>query len=238
MILLNSVKIFTVAVLLGCQSCSYWRGQNNAAPALPFVAEELKSEIPFSTKEPDVYQTEIVIIGENGFEEKTFVARNAANHLMIFDFQKNNESSVLQIDGNQTFLIARPKKIYAESSSPNVAAKAETTDSFPTVELLNRKNDAGFENLGAENNFIKYRIESDSAANSESIIFVDEKIGLPVRQEFYSTAGAQRHLTLTVELKNFNTQTDAQLFEIPKDYRKVSVKEFQDIIRSGRNEMK
>ena len=71
----------------------------------------------------------------------------------------------------------------------------------------------------------------DDAQNSEIIVSVDENIGLPVKQEFYSTGGEQKILTYSVELKNFSLQTDANFFEIPKDYRKVSAKEFREITR-------
>jgi hypothetical protein len=71
----------------------------------------------------------------------------------------------------------------------------------------------------------------DDAGKSEIIIYVDEKIGLPVKQEFYGIGDGQKNLTLSVELRNFSLQTQAKHFELPKDYRKVSLKEFYEILR-------
>jgi hypothetical protein len=210
--------------LLFCQACSFWRGQTDPTPA-PFAAEEIKSAIPFSTKEPNVYQTEIVVTA-NGVKDVTFTARNETNRLTVYNFQTESETAVLELGANQTFLMAARRKIYAEKEHGGV----ETAD-FLTAELLNQNTDARFETLGAENNLVKYRVKLDESQNSEVIIFVDEKIGLPVKQEFYSVRDEQRILTSTVELRNFNFSADAKFFEVPKDYRKVSSKEFYEITR-------
>lgn len=231
----NLFKILLVGSLLFCQSCSYWRGKTEATPApAPFVAEELKSEIPFSTKEPDVYQTEIVVTGENGLEEKTFAAKSGANRLLTLDFQGKSEVAFLQSGENQSFIIARRQKIYAENKYENIAAKSDPLKDFLTVELINRAADAKFETRGAENNLVKYRVNLEDAKNSEMIIYVDEKIGLPVKQEFYSIVGEQKILTLTVELKNFSLAADASIFAVPKDYRRVSPNEFWEILQRER----
>lgn len=231
----NSIKFFSVLVLLGCQSCSYWRGQTNATPVVPppFVAEPLKSAIPFSTKEPDVYQAEIVTIDAGGVEEKTFAAKNGANQLLITNFQGKTETAFLQIGANRNVLLAPRQKIYAEDES-SAAAKNDGLNDFLKVELINRKTDARFERLGAENNLEKYRATLDDASNSEIIIHVDANLGLPVRQEFYSVGGEQKTLILTVELRNFNLQAEAGIFEIPKNYRKVSPTEFRETMRRER----
>jgi len=226
----NSARIFFVFALLFCQACGFWRGQTDATPTpAPFAAEEIKSAIPFSTKEPNVYQTEIVVT-VNGVEDVTFTARNETNRLTVYNFQTESETAVLKLGENQTFLIAPQRKIYAleEFDGSN---SIETDGDFLTAELLNRKKDAKFETLGAENNLARYRVSFEDARNSEIVVSVDERIGLPVKQEFYSTDGARKILTYAVELKNFISQTDAKFFEIPKDYRKVSAKEFKENIR-------
>jgi hypothetical protein len=231
-----SIKIFLILAALFCQSCGFWQSKSDATapqPA-PYVVEELKSQIPFSTKEPETFQTEIVLLAE-GLEEKTFFARSGVNRLTIFDFQTESETSVLHLGaGSQSFIIARQRKIYAENEGANAGMQNATFEESLTAEWLNQKMDAKFERLEAENNLIKYRGILDESKNSETIIFVDEKIGLPVRQEFYFAQGEQRNLTATMELRNFNLQPDAKLFEVPADYRKLTAKEFRETLRRER----
>lgn len=232
----NLLKIVLVLISLLVSSCGFWQTKNDAAasPAPPNVSD-IKSDVPFSTKEPDIYQTEIVVTA-GGIEDATFAARNGANSLTIFDYRKKSEFALLKIGEAQVFLINHRQKNYVENqSSANVAdAKSDSLKDFLTAEWLNRKRAAKFENLGAENNLTKYLVRLDDAANSEIIISVDEKIGLPVKQEFYTVSGERKTLTLTVELKNFSLQTEAKFFEIPKDYRKISMEEFQDALRRER----
>ncbi len=100
-----------------------------------------------------------------------------------------------------------------------------------TGEWLNAKPDAKFSKLDAENDLSKYLVTLNDAENAETIVFVDEKIGLPVRQEFYSRRGEQKNLTYTVEIRNFKSQTEDNLFAIPKDFRKVAAKELLTAMR-------
>jgi len=234
----NTLKITFVLVALLASSCSYWQTKTDTTPSpTPFIAAEIKSEIPFSTKEPDVFQTEIIVT-TNNIADVTFTARNGANYLTIFDFRKETEFALLKIGDNRAFLINHRRKVYVENeSSANASeAKSDSLKDFLTAEWINRKMEAKFENLGAENNLTKYRIRLDETANSEMIILVDERIGLPVKQEFYTVSGEQKTLTLSVELKNFSLQIEPKFFEVPKDYRKISSKEFQDVLRRDRTE--
>ena len=232
----NLLKITFVFAAILLSSCAFWQTKTVATPASTSSSiSEIKSAIPFSTKEPNVYQTEISVTA-NGVKDVTFTARDGANQLTIFDYRKKTEFALLKTSENQTFLINQRRKIYAENTSAaNVSdAKSDSLKDFLTAEWLNQKHDAKFETLGAENDLTKYRVNLDEATNSEIIIFVDEKIGLPVRQEFYTANGEQKTLALTVELKNFNLQIEPKFFELPKDYRKVALKEFQEILQRER----
>jgi len=232
----NSIKIVFILISLLTQACGFWQSKTDAnTSATPFVVEGIKSDVPFSNKEPDVYQTEISVMA-SGVEDVTFTARNGANRLTLFDFQKKTEFAVLRTAENRIFQINHRRKVYAENeSSLNVSdATGDSLKNSLTAEWLNQKKDAKFENLGAENNQTKYRITFSDAANSEIVISVDEKINLPIKQEFFSLSGGGKTLMLTMELKNFSLQTEAKLFEVPKDYRKISPKEFQEILRRER----
>jgi len=228
----NLIKIFLVFALLSCQACSSCQSKTDATVSpTPPVVEELKSEIPFLTKEPDAFQTEIVVTAKDNFEDKTFIAKNGANRFIAFDFQGKTEFALLQLGGNQSFLIAPSQKVFAENQLETAGAKSETLNDLLTAGWSNQKADAKFERLGAENNYVKYLVSLEETKKSEIIISVDEKIGLPVKQEFYSMSNGQKTLTLTMEIKNFSLQTEAKYFEVPKDYKKVLLKEFWETLR-------
>lgn len=219
---------FCLLVALFASACRFWQPKSDAtAQPTPAAIEEVKSDVPFATKEPTVFQTEIVVTA-NGVENVIFAARDGENHLTIYDYQKKSEFSLLQTDGGGSFTIARDQKIYVENKT---TGDFETTDDFPSAELLNEKPDATYESLEAENGFAKYRIILNDAKNSEIVVTVDQNIDLPVKQEFYSVSGEQKTLLSTTELRNFKRQPDARNFELPKDFKKISPKEFWETVR-------
>ncbi len=234
---LESIKFFACFVLLCAAACGFRQtaeNQNaNVSPAL-LTREESKSAIPFSSKEPDVYQAEIVLTtyasGEKT-ERKIFTARRGAK--LRCDYE--NGISRLQLSENENFSLNNSKKIYAESQTNSSVSgeKGETIKDFLTAEWLDEKRGAKFENLGAENNLTKYRVKFEDALNyaSENLIYVDASLKIPVRQELYTTNGEQKTLVFSMELRNFKLEADDKLFELPKDFRRVSANEFQKTIR-------
>lgn len=233
----NSVKIFFIITLSSAifSACGYWqKSENTALEANTFTAVETESEVPFTTKEPENFQAEIIIkTGET--ETKTFVARNGKNRRYDYNFGAENEFSSLQNEAGETFLMLKNKKIYAENgdSAKDSGQSFDDPANSLTTDWLNRKADAKFANLGAENDLTKYRVVFGDGENAESIIYVDEKIGLPVKHEFYSLSGGRQTLQYAMELRNFKLQADANLFEIPDDFRKVSLEEFRKILRKS-----
>lgn len=237
----NSTKFFCALVfVLSFSSCGWWRAKNEK-PVEPkaSTADELKSEIPFSTGEPEVYQAEFVVTANNR-ETKTFVARAGDNRRFDYNAGAKNQLTVVRIGAERSFLILPEKKIYADEPADFAATGAtragDNFNDFLTAEWLNAKADAEFTILGAENGLTKYAVKLNDSDAAETIIFVDEKINLPVRQEFYGkeVGGEQKNLTYTFEMRNFKTETPNDLFEIPKNYKKVS----PENLRSARREIK
>ena len=213
-------------------ACRFWQKAENESPTpTPFVAEEIKSAIPFATKEPENFQAEFVVTTGDK-EDKTFAARNGDNRRYDYHYGQKTQVSVVQIVDNKSFLVFDDKKIYAENSKSATFQNAENPFDFLTTEWLNQKADAKFESIDAENGIVKYRVIFGENQMSESIIWVDKNIGLPVKQEFYSITGEQRILNFTFEMKNFKPQPDTGLFEVPKDFRKISVEDFRKILQS------
>ncbi|CAN5530544.1 hypothetical protein BH10ACI1_BH10ACI1_29030 [soil metagenome] len=219
-----------VVLLLACSACRFFQTANSDTTK-PFTPEEIKSEIPFATKEPEIFQTEIVITANNQ-ENKKFIARNAENRRCDYNFGAKNQVTVLQTD--KFLKILTDKKIYTEDVLSKTTTAQESWSGFLTNEWLNAKTDANYTKIGTENNLTQYRVNFEDAENakSEMLIFIDENINLPVRQEFYSTGDGQRILTLKVELRNFKPEAAADLFSVPKDFKKVSAEEFRKILQS------
>ena len=237
----NPAKLFYLVLFFSIcfSACGFWRkaDENSNASPTPFTAQEIPSEIPFSNKEPEVFQSEIIIssfINGEKSERRTFIARSGGRRLAIFAAGEKAEVSFLQIDETRAFSISREKKIYTENvlNRASTASGGENFNDFLTVAWLNAKASAAFENLGAENGLRRFLVRLNNSDASEILIYVDENLKIPVRQEFYSRAGEQKTLLYAVELKNFQTQTDDKLFEPPpKDFRKVSREEFDKIVR-------
>jgi outer membrane lipoprotein-sorting protein len=213
---LNLVLFFT---LILCSSCGFWQNAANSNSTNQANSES-KNEAIYPTKEPENYQLEIVVKSDDE-EEKTLVAKSGQRFFSI-----SNDIATLKIDPNKSYLINFDKKIVAENLTPTTTynESTETLQSFLTTEWLNQKTDAKFENLGDENGLTKYRAVFES---SESLIFVDENFKLPMRQEFYSVNGEERVLMYSSEIQNLKLSADESFFEVPKNFRKVSLSEFQ-----------
>lgn len=223
----NLTKFFIIfaTFFLLFAGCRFWEKGNNTTPSpTPFVSDELISEIPFAAQEPEQFQTEIVVTANN-IERKTFVARNGAKRRYDFNFGAKGQLTNLQTD--KIYLILPEKKIYAESDSAQGFAAVDDWSNFLTTEWLSKNQQAKFEKLETAENITKYRVRLDESELSEIIISVDETIGLPVKQEFFSIDGEQKNLSYTVELKNFKPQTDESLFAVPNDFKKVSAEELR-----------
>lgn len=229
----KKIAFLALVVLAFFSACRDGRNKNaetNAAE--PLVAEGSTGEIPFSTKEPDDFQAEIVI-SANGTERKTFVARSGAKRRSDFGAGAKNQVSSLSTDKN--FLILPDKKIYAENADAENVVSIENWTDFLTNEWLNARSEVAFEKLETAGNTTKYLVKPENAGQTEILIFVDDAHGFPVRQEFYSVSGDRRILNFAVELRNLKIPADESTFAVPPDYKKVSMDDLRKILRSLEN---
>lgn len=211
----STILIFCAALFsASCGSCS--TSQNTITNS--FIADEIKTGIPFQAKEPDVFQADIIVTA-NGAERKYSVARNGKNRLTIFNRGAQSETSLLQTEDGKSFVINAATKTYTENvySANN---SSNDLNQYLTTEWLNQRTEATFTNLGTENGFTKFQVRLAESENSEIVIYLDENLQMPVKQEFYAISGGQKTLTFTVEMKNFQTQTDENIFAIPNDFKK------------------
>lgn len=222
MFLSNPAKCFpaVLLVLVMVTGCGWLNSaENTAVPAIP----EPKSRLPFKTKEPETFQCEIVQTA-GGVIRRTRLARKGNWQRIDFDFGDAGQRSILRTD--KEHLIDNARRVYTEKT-PLAGNTVEPPFSDLTHELLfadaSRVN---FEEIGSEGNIIKYRVSSEENNASESVIYFDPSIGLPVKQEFFSLNGEERSSQFLIEMVNFKTEPDADVFVLPTGFRKISTAEF------------
>lgn len=222
MFLSNPAKSFLACVLVliisaGCGSEP--DNQNTADPHIP----EIKSEFPFSTKEPENFQCEMVITaGET--VRTTFIAKKGEKRRIDYNFGETDQRSFLQTD--QDYIISYSKKIYAEISRGQNPGTAESPLDEFTSRLLNERSRPQIEEVEANGNLRTYKVIMGENGLSEMLIYIDPAIGVPVKQQFFSISGEQKTLRYTVELRNLTLEVDDGLFEIPKVLQRVSPANF------------
>ena len=214
MFLSNPVKIFHATWLLSIvfAGCSVWRSDPNPTT----LASSPTTDFPFSIREPEIFHTEIVIrTGEN--ERHIFMARNVDKIRIDYDVGTDHQRAVLITD--KEYLLTFKRKEYSERP---LTSDLLSVDSTLTGQLMNARDYSDFEEIGRDGSVIRYTARVNEGSASEIVIFFDQSIGLPVKQEFYSIEGETRTLQYSFELRGFKTDVDESVFQIGKEFRKVN----------------
>ena len=219
-------KLFTIFLaftVLTAAACGLWESEESANSGEPPISGQVETGIPFENKEPETFQTDIVVTnyanGEKS-EKRYFLARDKNKSLLVFDRETEGGRSVLRLCGETFFINDRDKTFSKTEIAPAGVENSDEMREFLTVSWLSRKTFAVFEKLGTENDLTRFRVRFEDAPLSEIILTYDEKLKLPVRQEFYSIGGEQKTLTMSVELKNFQPSADEKYFVLPQGYKK------------------
>ena len=130
-----------------------------------------------------------------------------------------------------TFVLLPDEKIYASSSGDSVLGTAEDGEISPEKLLHSDDVKSSYQTLGTEviggRNANKYRVVVNSSSTtsvspSETLIWIDEALGMPIRSETKSSDGTR----VTMELSEIELNIDRHLFEIPNDFQKVTFSDF------------
>lgn len=215
MFLSNPVKFLSAALVssLFFAGCSLWRSGENPTKTFALPA---KKEFPYSTREPEVFQAEIVM-RTGDIERQINLARDGQRRRIDYDPGTENHRAVISADTEVVLFFKRMAYTERSLSGPATAPGNELT-----AHLLNIRDYTEFEEVGREGTIIRFRARINDSSASDVLIFFDESIGLPVRQEFYSIDGEQRDLKYSIELRNFRTQVDAAMFQVPPGFRRES----------------
>jgi hypothetical protein len=114
-------QYFLLLLLAFCPSCGFWPNASNSNTAgnQPEI-REIRSEIPFPSREPETYQAEIVEKSESGPEQRIFIARKKG-----YFVTREADLGTLQIEAGRSFVLNFAKRVYVENTID--VAPAETS---------------------------------------------------------------------------------------------------------------
>jgi outer membrane lipoprotein-sorting protein len=179
---------------------------------------EQKSEFPFSTKEPETYQADVVVTS-NGAEDRFFVARKGDKWRR--DHFSGPTRSITELrTGDGVYLIDHRKKTYsAEPAEGN-----DVTDLDPSsVSFFRGKEYRDFDEVERGGGIVRYEGRKGETSQDDIVITIDEPSGMIVRQEFTSAGGE----SFAYELRDLKLDVDDSIFQIPAGYRKVALSEIR-----------
>ena len=234
---LGSCTIKALLVLLAIAfvvSCSKQNQVNEQKPSSVLV-----STPPFKTQEPNSYQAvrSITFASSDGNEPTVTTVAIVRDGEMRREEETSQGKRVVYLElSGERFLLLPDEKIYATADGPTASTQADAISEAPSGPYLHTAPiQSTYENLGTEtvngNTATKYKVvvnNSNTAAvsQSETFIWVDEVLGMPVKSITRSAAG-----TRTMELSQITLNVDRALFEIPKDYQKVDARILRQRIR-------
>lgn len=227
---------------------------NRSAANSNAAADETASTPPFSTKEPERYRANVVITSSGGqgsplsglanmLNGQKFVARDGDKRR--FDVEMMGAKVTLLQLPDGYYMLYAPKKMYAEIKPGDADALPQnaTSDLSPDKLINAASTGARYEKLGTEDvngrTTTKYRVTSKGSTGeakdvtSETIVWVDEALGMPIKTETTSTGGSAQGTKVTTELRDISLEVDPKLFVLPTDYKKSELKDIQVQIAAG-----
>ncbi len=198
--------------------CSWWREAEDPVAATPTPA----NEFPFTTREPEVFQAGIVVrVGDK--ERRLFVARSGNKRRIDYDIGTDDHRAVLVTDSE--YLLYFLRRVFVENPRVDPSASGAAGGEPTMSHLLHARDYSEFEEIGRDGSVVQFRARINESNASEALIFFDESVGLPVRQEFYSVDGEKKSLQYSFELQDFRREAEAGLFEIPPNFRRESARQ-------------
>jgi hypothetical protein len=193
----------------------------------------VSSTPPFQTKEPERYSAVRTITTVNAAGEtvvtKTSIARDSES-------RRHESKDAVYLDVPEgKFLLLPGEKVYADladESRISADQNDEELEISPERLLHTEVGSTSYQKMGNEvingRNANKYRIvvNSSTAANvsqSETLMWIDEALQMPVRSETKSADGTR----VTMELSEIKLEVDKNVFRVPEDYKKLTFTELR-----------
>ena len=222
--------LICLVALLVVASC---RGQNNSPATDKAPSDTVVSATPpFKTKEPERYRATrtMTTVSADG---KTNVIRHTIakdGELRRFDAEFVDLKTIYINLPEAKLLLLPDQKVYSDLAEGLPQGSSYEDESSPERLLHTDTGNSSYQKLGTESisgrNTEKYRVvvnevNAGNVSSSETLIWIDEALGMPIRSETKSSDGSRS----TMELSDITTEVDKNLFQIPNDYKKISVAE-------------
>ena len=183
---------------------------------------------PFQTKEPERYRATrtITITTATGKTTvtKTLIAKDGER-------RRNESDGTIYLELPEgRFVLIPAEKVYADVvSEPNTNTEEQMS---PESLLHADTGTTSYQNLGSEvidgRKTSKYRVVVNSpnpqnVSLSETLIWIDEALKMPVRSETKSADGTR----VQMELSDLRLEIEPLIFQIPADYEKIAFSELR-----------
>lgn len=206
---------FCALIFQGCGS-----SQTSTNKEVVFT-NEAKSKFPFSTKEPETFQADLVMTSGKD-EDHWFVARKADK--WRYDILRGGERWISQLRSDKLYYIDHPKKVFWEMPGSSNPGGDPGYFSELTRNFFRGEEHREFDEIGRENGQIKYKVRDTDQSAGEIFIYIDAASGIMVKQEFTgkkSENGAEPPVSFVYEVRNLKMDVDDGVFDIPQGYKKT-----------------
>lgn len=225
MFLSNTRKSFLISLVcaLVClvffQACGSQQANENAPISL---SGQTKSKFPFPTKEPEVYQGDLVI-GNGTSEQRYFVARKGDK--WRFDIFRDNAVWVTELWADNLYFINHREKTYTIDQNANQKDYDPAYLNSLTWGFFRGSNYLEFEELERGAGVVKYKAKTYKDSKSEVLVTIDEATGIMVRQEITDEKGRMEqgsYVDYVYEVRDLKTDVDDSVFAVPAGYTKAA----------------
>lgn len=193
---------------------------------------------PFQTKEPERYRATrtITTLSNADIEEitKNLIARDG--ELRREETDAGGQRVVYLNLAEGRFVLLPEEKVFADATNVEHHESGEESESSPDRLLHTEPISTTYQRLGAETlngrNTQKYRVvvNSSSGVNvsgSESVVWIDEVLQMPIKSEMKTADGAR----WMMELTDIVLEVDSGVFRIPEDYKKIAFSELRSRLK-------
>lgn len=230
---------FLTAIILGltlAASCSSRRVEHLESASGSKVSS---STPPFQTKEPDRYQAiRSVTFASAAGAETTMTNAIAKDGQMRREEDTIGTKRVVYLDlPTGRYVLLPEERLYASVNEDVLTQNPPDTESDGSGEFYLHTGpvQSTYEKIGNEDvdgrTTTKYRVVvnisgAGTVSNGETLIWVDETLGMPVKSVTTSTGG-----TRTVELSRVSLEVENGLFQIPPHFQKIETRALRDRLR-------